>query len=637
MGKQKRQRHKLHKENPTGLPSVKEFELSEEITEGAKEKVLQNAYGDVQSCNLEEKLSALQILASMSCDSSMAKQIAKDGIAKIIGPLLMDRNAAIQANTIHTLRDIAENGGEDAYIDLIKDDIMTPLTAFLKQHSDWEPKKTREEKETFIQAIDLLRILCANNEIALKCVNEEDLASFLIKFLDINIYGMEIVTIATQCMVCLSDENDIAIKKFKQSQSILFNLLDLKMDDEKTASKMLALKTSVANLLININNYADSNQMHMFCKMLSVLSEVLAVDHKQVLTCLISILPHENNAASNDKRKKVQENRKILESQEQALQILANLCYEDEDSDSDIDSDIDNPETMDIESECLDDDSMNDNLKITSTFPVELVEVVSNCNLIDKIWDKTELVVDKDSQEILNQTMEGKAVIKQFHDIRCAAYLCLNNLLSSIEIDVFGGIDNLYRKWLEIGTAIFKDVTSNDIELLEAATAAMRAILQQLAEVRANVFKQLTVDDCQPMLNGVRQCSNANVRVNLIRMLCNLVQILMNNKNSEDYEMIKFISTFLLNICTTETQAWIIAESIDALMDIYAEDETDCLAAEIELVPKLLSIIPHFKSKVRQQKKQLKDNMSVVSTVNANLTRFIKYKQKQIRNLRQKS
>lgn len=51
MGKQKRQRHKPHKENPTGLPSVKEFELSEEITEGAKEKVLQNAYGDVSTCS----------------------------------------------------------------------------------------------------------------------------------------------------------------------------------------------------------------------------------------------------------------------------------------------------------------------------------------------------------------------------------------------------------------------------------------------------------------------------------------------------------------------------------------------------------------------------------------------------------
>lgn len=639
MGKQKRQRHKPHKENPRtiyknpGAPS-KESELNEEFTEGAREMVLQNAYGNVQSCNLEEKLSALQILASMSCDSSMAKQIAKDGIAKIIGPLLMDCNAAIRANTANTLRDIAENGGEDAYTDLIKDDIMTPLTALLKQyHSDWESKKAGDERETFVQAVDLLRILCENNETALKCVNEEDLASLLTKFLDINTYGMEIVTIITQCLVCLSDENDIAIKKIKQSESILFNLLDLKTTgDEKTASKALALRISVSDLLLNISNYMDSNKRRVFCKVLSVLSEVLAVDHKQVLSCLTSILPHENNAVSNDKRKKVQESRKMLEMQEGALQIIANLCYEDEDSE--IDSDIDNSETMEIESECLDDDSMNDNLKMTPMFPVEVIEIINNCNLIDKIWNKTELVVDEDSREILNQTVEGKAVVRQFHDIRCAAYLCLNNLLSSVEIDVFGGVDNLYRKWLEIGTAVFKDVASNDIELLEAATAAMRAILQQLAEVRANVFKQLTVDDFQPMLNGARQCSNASVRVNLIRMLCNLVQILMNNKNSEDHEKIKFISTFLLNICTTETQARVIAESIDALMDIYAEDETDRLAAEIELVPRLLSLIPHFKSKVQQQKKQLKDSMSVVSTVNANLTRFIKYKQRQIRNLR---
>lgn len=53
-----------------------------------------------------------------------------------------------------------------------------------------------------------------------------------------------------------------------------------------------------------------------------------------------------------------------------------------------------------------------------------------------------------------------------------------------------------------------------------------------------------------------------------------------------------------MTICTTDSQAWVIAESIDALMDIYAEDETDRLAAEIELVPRLLSLIPHFKSKV---------------------------------------
>jgi len=69
----------------------------------------------------------------MSCDSSMVKHIAKDGIAKIIGPLLLDHNTAIQMNTAHTLREIAENGREEVCNDLVKDDIITPLAVLLRQ------------------------------------------------------------------------------------------------------------------------------------------------------------------------------------------------------------------------------------------------------------------------------------------------------------------------------------------------------------------------------------------------------------------------------------------------------------------------------------------------------------------------
>jgi len=49
MGKQKRQRRKPHKKNPTGLPSVQEFESNEEFTEGDRKKILQNIYDDVSS------------------------------------------------------------------------------------------------------------------------------------------------------------------------------------------------------------------------------------------------------------------------------------------------------------------------------------------------------------------------------------------------------------------------------------------------------------------------------------------------------------------------------------------------------------------------------------------------------------
>ena len=81
---------------------------------------------------MEEKLSGLQTLESMSYEASMAVQIAKNNITKIIGHFLIDENKLIRAATASTLRNIAENGGEDAYLNLLKDDIMTPLTSLLK-------------------------------------------------------------------------------------------------------------------------------------------------------------------------------------------------------------------------------------------------------------------------------------------------------------------------------------------------------------------------------------------------------------------------------------------------------------------------------------------------------------------------
>lgn len=98
---------------------------------------------------------------------------------------------------------------------------------------------------------------------------------------------------------------------------------------------------------------------------------------------------------------------------------------------------------------------------------------------------------------------------------------------------------------------VFQDTGANDLELLESATAAMRAAIQRLSEGKANIFNQLTMADIEPMLNGERQCPNPNVRVNLIRILGNLALILMNNDTTEARELIKvsfnkFFSLFKL-------------------------------------------------------------------------------------------
>jgi hypothetical protein len=42
-----------------------------------------------------------------------------------------------------------------------------------------------------------------------------------------------------------------------------------------------------------------------------------------------------------------------------------------------------------------------------------------------------------------------------------------------------------------------------------------------------------------------------------------------------------------------------VAEAIDTIMDIFGEDETDNVAADIKLVDKLHALLPSLKQKVR--------------------------------------
>lgn len=58
------------------------------------------------------------------------------------------------------------------------------------------------------------------------------------------------------------------------------------------------------------------------------------------------------------------------------------------------------------------------------------------------------------------------------------------------------------------------------------------------------------------------------------------------------------ISKFLLDTSGKETEVWVMCEALDAVMDIFAEDETDSLARDIQLVQKLEPLVPVLSNKV---------------------------------------
>lgn len=60
---------------------------------------------------------------------------------------------------------------------------------------------------------------------------------------------------------------------------------------------------------------------------------------------------------------------------------------------------------------------------------------------------------------------------------------------------------------------------------------------------------------------------------------------------------LKDIGMFLLESCSKDDQLWVVAEALDAIFDVFAEDHLDPVVKEISLVEKLKTLAPSLKQK----------------------------------------
>lgn len=58
-------------------------------------------------------------------------------------------------------------------------------------------------------------------------------------------------------------------------------------------------------------------------------------------------------------------------------------------------------------------------------------------------------------------------------------------------------------------------------------------------------------------------------------------------------------ANFLLDFAEKNQALWLTAEAVDCLLDLFADDSTDEIAVEINLVARLQSLAPQIKAKVK--------------------------------------
>lgn len=201
--------------------------------------------------------------------------------------------------------------------------------------------------------------------------------------------------------------------------------------------------------------------------------------------------------------------------------------------------------------------------------------------------------------------------------LRTSSLLCLQNLCNIMSTEDLGGPRAVYNVWLELGQLVFENNT--DIALVEASTALMRATLEHLRS-SPDLFNQFTRDDLGLILKGADVCGEPEIRANWLRMLGVIGCLLPEN-------MVKLIIDALLQQCYKETDVWTLSEALDALMDIYSDNDWYQISNELKLVQKTKELNKVLKSKLRQQKRELSntERYPAVQTVRTNFNLFTKY------------
>ncbi|KAI8438557.1 hypothetical protein MSG28_011021, partial [Choristoneura fumiferana] len=461
-------------------------------------------------------------------------------------------------------------------------------------------------------------------DLAIKYLGQSRILDILPRYLDLTTFGNDIVTAVLQCLIVVVEDNPPAMEKIKSnSEGQLQVLLSLESDEPS----ILLVKTLSAGVIINTcGGNISSLPGNVISQIISILAKTLSVDHRQACNQLSSNvpLPASDGKVAAPKGKAAQ----VLENHIKSVsQIL--------DAQQNADDSLDGEESSDSEEMGDDEPPCNGESSILAEdkLPTEVLEALITLDIFDKIWTKTQLPAENVAM-ILKEYEGSSLIYKKLQNLQTRSLLCVNNMLASLPLDNLGGVNGVYKIWVEAGKLVFKQ--NSDAILLESATAVMRASLDKI-KLRENgstngtvLFSDLAVSDLEMMFTGIRECNVPEIRSNLIRMIGLLALLLVNSLNETTANVICTITDFILDQAHKENEVWVLAEALDTIIDLYSEDETDVLAAKLNLVDKLSALAPIMKNKARQQKKLPKEFRVLVSTVISNLPRFIKYKKGRI-------
>ncbi|XP_067652836.1 HEAT repeat-containing protein 3-like [Haliotis asinina] len=632
MGKSKKKKFRAAKAEPTGLTSVKEIETQ-------IENYVPNAHGTVsdvieqlQSVNVETRECGCSTLANLVSQPEVIPLLLQHNIVKIVAPLIVDPSPHIRHVSLGALRNLSVSGSHEVCEEMVQKDVLTPLVALFQKYGvGWLPNKEKNIKHQdtpeniFTEAVHLLWNLCESSDMAVSVFNKETLIQYLLPCLQHELYGFSTAIAVAQCLHAVTENNKMAAEYCHTGNTLA--LLGQLITPVESADS-IQLSTLVTGILINISDPLQP-QIPM-TSLVHTLATVLSVDVTNLIgeatqngslsdaggSDEVSVA-HQRGAEPQGKLKEVNQ---IVTAQQTSLEIIANLCCVGDDDWEDVSIDSGSSDDMAVEMNIGEDGSEEFS---PVCVPTDIQAALQNDDILTKVLNKAQ-PVEESKQIVLNNCVGGKKIANSLLRVQTHALLCLNNILNTMSADALGGLLPLHKMWDGLVQLSNSTQAKSHLELLEAVTSAMRAVIQKLAHLQSPKFSEVTIADLQFLFALSHQDGNANVRVNAVRCVATIGGLLA--KLTSPHPLLKDIGHFLLEVIGRDSELWVVAEALDSVFDVFAEDHIDPIVQEIALVEKLKNFRPMLISRINSERGRLGEHKALISMVRTNLKRFIDYK-----------
>uniref|UniRef100_A0A8C8F9C1 SYO1-like TPR repeats domain-containing protein n=1 Tax=Oncorhynchus tshawytscha TaxID=74940 RepID=A0A8C8F9C1_ONCTS len=565
--------------------------------------------------------------------------LQRDAVRRL-GPLMLDRSLAVRETATGALRNLSACGGHEVCDDMVKQDVMTPLTALLREV---RPSLVNHsltlmylwvwpccEKVVFSHFEQ--HVSCESSSQALSVFNKAGILDVILQCLERHTHNIKLALSAAHCLHTVTEDN--AELLCSMNNAVLGTLESVLLSSQADMSHTL-LRTLAAGSVWNLkSSLPTAHQAQTLTALMATLSQCLELDAGTLIPQLRQVEVARSATASEagnmedhqatkiDKdfsdllprgKEELREATALLTAQQTSLEIIVNMCCSDDPSDDEWEE-----ASSSDESEMCPDGLSEGNTSLLSPLclSAEVHAALINHNIPEKVLKKTQFP-SSEAMDVCRHNPTWKILIKKMHRVQYRALTCLHNMLSTMDAESLGGAAALQAVAQHLSTLVFSPpALSQHVSWMTHCLCLCLCVCCQC----------MTPQQMMSLSEAATCCDVVSVRVNALAILGITGSTLA--KENGTAETLQMIGNALLQVATKDANLVVCGEALDALFDVFADgDEAERAAENINLLSALKALQPVFKAKIRKEGKgkYSPEQLCVLDNVKVNLRRFIGY------------